>query len=101
MRRHKTDRDDRGLVTIEFVLIAPFLFMLVFLLISLGMYFNAKMTASDQARTQARNAAIACTPTATPSTVSATVTASYNWFVPLLPYTPPPISETVTARCGG
>ncbi len=48
MRRHRTPhRDDRGVVAIEFVLILPFLLMLIMGILVLGNFLSVKAQASN------------------------------------------------------
>ncbi len=55
MRRHRTPhRDDRGVVAIEFVLILPFLLMIIMGILVLGDFLSVKGQASNLARDGAR-----------------------------------------------
>ena len=122
MRRHRTPhRDDRGVVAIEFVLILPFLLMLIMGFLVLGNYLGVKGQASNLARDGARQAAIfPGTPLGDPRlsfvgpqcptsprdpsrsvTVRATLPVELN-SIPLIPAVlPSTLSQEVTMRCGG
>ena len=95
-------RNDRGLVTVEFVMILPVLIMLFLLTHSMGSYFFARNSAADQARIGARNLALACTDTEVASGVikSKSVTPTFTWVVPLIAK-PTANPETASYRCGG
>jgi Flp pilus assembly protein TadG len=95
-------RDDRGLVTVEFVLILPVLIMLFLLILSMGSYFLARNAAADQARIGARNLALACTDAevANGTIKSKSVTPTFTWVVPLIAK-PAANPETASYRCGG
>jgi Flp pilus assembly protein TadG len=102
MKLEKQDRDDRGLATIEFAIVGSVLMLLVFGILSVGIFINAHMQAADKARQQARTAALACSQAdiTAGKTVSATVTPTFPWIVPLVPK-PAAHPQTVTYRCGG
>src|SRR5262245_36616353 len=95
-------RNDRGLVTVEFVMILPVLILLFLVLLSMGSYFLARNAAADQARIDARKAALACTETevASGAIKSKSVTPTFTWVVPLIPK-PAANPETASYRCGG
>ena len=57
-RPHTPSRDDRGVVAIEFVLILPFLLMLLMGILVLGNFLSVKGQASNFARDGARQAAL-------------------------------------------
>jgi Flp pilus assembly protein TadG len=101
-RSPHSKRNDRGLVTIEFVMILPVLVLLLLLILSMGSYFLARNAAADQARIQARNAALACTETEVNSGTikSKSVTPTFTWVVPIIPK-PTANPETASYRCGG
>jgi Flp pilus assembly protein TadG len=99
--QHTPRRDDKGIVAIEFLLVAPLLLMLLFGILSVGFYVSARMQAANTARENARTAALACTPGTTPTFVTGTDTKTYQWIVPLLPSPGGSVTETVQMRCGG
>jgi TadE-like protein len=122
MHRHRTpQRDDRGVVAIELVLILPFLLMLIVGSLVLGNYLGVKGQASNLARDGARKAALfpgtplgdlrlsivgaPCPasprdPTKT-VTVRATLPVALN-SIPLIPAVlPSTLTQEVTMRCGG
>ena len=117
-------RDDRGVVALELVLVAPFLIALIFVIASFGAFFSRKVEVTSAARDAARTLALRGTPTypagMTPSAVvtcaagdttnnaSVTLTASYTFSLPppildKLPILngPKPITAEGTMRCGG
>jgi Flp pilus assembly protein TadG len=112
-----SQRDDRGAVALEVVLVVPILLMLIIGTIVLGSFLNLKTQTSGLARDGARSAALSRSlpadtvvigaPCPTPSdptkfvTVQATkpVTVRNIPFLPTL--LPDTITETVTMRCGG
>jgi hypothetical protein len=120
MRRHSTTphRDDRGVVAIEFVLIIPFLLMLIVGIIVLGNALSLKAQANELARDGARKAALSltlptgtsifsgeCDPPVLPTdsvTVEATKAVSLR-SIPIvgIDVLPSTITEKVTMRCGG
>jgi len=113
----RSKRDDRGVVALELVLIAPFLIALIFAIASFGAFFSKKVDVTSAARDAARTLALRKTPTypagVTPSGVvtcaagdtsnnaSVTLTASYTFSIPLIPLGTRPITATGTMRCGG
>jgi hypothetical protein len=117
-RSVRSQRDDRGVVALEVVLVMPILVMLIFGTIVLGNFLNLKTQTSGLARDGARDAALrqapragtlivegGCHASSNPLTdtvtVSATKTVSLR-SIPLLPaLLPDTITETVTMRCGG
>jgi Flp pilus assembly protein TadG len=102
MKHPPHSHNDSGLATVEFAIVGSLLCLLVFAIISVGIFINAHMQAADAARFQARAAALACSPTdiANGVVVTKTVTQTYAWFVPLVP-SPGPATESVSYRCGG
>lgn len=117
---HTTKRNDQGVVAIEFVLIAPFLLMLLMGIIVLGSYLSIKGQASNLARDGARHAALfpeaslgdarlsivgtACPIPRDPTrsvTVRATLPVALR-SIPLIPIElPSTLPQEVTMRCGG
>jgi hypothetical protein len=112
----RTDRDDRGVVALEFILVLPVLLMLIIGTVVLGNYLSVTTQTVGLARDGARAAALGrplpadtvivsapCSVPVNPDqyvTVEATKPLTLRGipFVPsLLPDT---ISETVTMRCG-
>jgi Flp pilus assembly protein TadG len=98
----RVKRNDRGLVSVEFVMILPVLIMLFLVILSMGSYFLARNAAADKARIQARNLALACTPAEVANGTSKTgsATPAFTWVVPLIP-APAANPEKATYRCGG
>jgi Flp pilus assembly protein TadG len=101
MKRSPHSHEDSGLATVEFAIVGSLLCLLVFAIISVGIFINAHMQAADAARFQARAAALACSPTdiTNGTIVTKTVTKAYAWFVPFIAY-PGDAEETVSYRCG-
>jgi Flp pilus assembly protein TadG len=102
MDRSSHSRNDSGLATVEFAIVGSLLCLLVFAIISVGIFINAHMQAADAARFEARAAALACSPADVTNgvVVTKTVTKTYAWFVPFIPY-PGDAEESVSYRCGG
>jgi biotin transporter BioY len=118
-RSLRSQREDRGVVALEVVLVVPILLMLIIGTVVLGNFLNLKTQTSGLARDGARDAALRETPRAgavivaggctagsdpltDTVTVSATKTVSLR-SIPFLPIdlVPATITETVTMRCGG
>jgi Flp pilus assembly protein TadG len=120
LRRHH----DRGVVAIEFVLVAPFLVALIFAIASFGLWFSKMNQVTGDARDAARALALrdpnwnnsskrpsgasiqsytACA--AGDTTDDAVVTLTYDGSalvsVPGVPLHPPTITSTGRMRCGG
>jgi Flp pilus assembly protein TadG len=117
-RSPRSQRDDRGVVAIEVVIVMPILLMLIIGTVVLGNFLNLKTQTSGLARDGARDAALNQTPRAgtvivaggcnassDPLTDTVTVQATKAVTlrsIPLLPaLLPDTITETVTMRCGG
>jgi hypothetical protein len=120
MRRHRStpQRDDRGVVAIEFVLILPFLLMIIVGILAVGNVVSLKAQANELARDGARKAALGltlpagssvfsgeCNPPVLPDdkvTVQAIKSVSLR-SVPIIgvDFLPATITEKVTMRCGG
>ena len=108
---------DEGVVAIEFVLIAPFLFALIMAIASFGIFFSKKVDVTSAARDAARTLALRGTPSyptgMTPSGIvscaagdmtsnaSVTLTSSYTFSIPFIPLGTKEITATGTMRCGG
>jgi Flp pilus assembly protein TadG len=101
MKRSPHSHEDSGLATVEFAIVGSLLCLLVFAIISVGIFINAHMQAADTARFEARAAALACSPAdiTAGTIVTKTATKAYAWFVPFIPY-PGDAEETVSYRCG-
>jgi Flp pilus assembly protein TadG len=113
-------RSDHGLVSIEFVLVAPFLFMLLYAIAMFGVYAEDRTSLAGSAQDIARANSLALTPPATPTgatatgqhvcttteisnhtgTATVTLTKSYTFDLPVIPFSQT-ITETGSARCGG
>jgi hypothetical protein len=117
MRRSLTkNRNDRGAVAIEVVIVLPILLVLIVGTIVLGNFLAVKTQTTGLARDGARAAALRqplpadtvvigspCPNPADPTrfvTVEATKPVTLR-IIPLLPTLPDTITETVTMRCGG
>jgi Flp pilus assembly protein TadG len=116
-RSLRSDRDDRGVVALEFVLALPFLLMLIIGAVVLGNFLSVKTQTVGLARDGARAAALqkalpadtaivsAPCPNPTDPTQFVTVQAIKSVSlrgIPFLPILlPADITETVTMRCGG
>jgi Flp pilus assembly protein TadG len=115
-------RDDRGVVAIELVLVAPFLMALVFAIASFGSWFAKKNEVTGNAREVARALALrdsswmskvtpgsvvqsstACV--ANNTTGDAVVTLKFDGdalvSIPGIPLNPPDITVTARFRCAG
>ena len=122
MRQLRTSsRGDHGVVAIEFVLILPFLLMLLVGVLVLGNFLSVKGQASNLARDGARRAALfpgtplgdarlsiigpACPASPRDPTRSVTVRAELPVAlrsIPLIPsLLPDTLTQEVTMRCGG
>jgi hypothetical protein len=101
MTRTLRPRNDDGLATVEFAVVGSLLFVLLFGIISVGLFISAHTRAADEARFQARQAALDCTPAqvAANVVVTKTVTKPVTWVVPFIP-SPGAAVETVSYRCG-
>jgi Flp pilus assembly protein TadG len=101
MNRSPHSHDDSGLATVEFAIVGSLLCLLVFAILSVGIFINAHMQAADTARFQARAAALACSPTDISNgvIVTRTATKTFTWFVPFIP-SPGPAVQSVSYRCG-
>lgn len=113
----QSKRDDRGVVALEFVLVAPFLIALLFAIASFGIFFSKQVDVTSAARDAARTLALRGTPTyppgMTPSAVttcapgdttsnaSVTLTATYTFSIPFISLGTKTITATGTMRCGG
>lgn len=110
-------RDDRGAAALEMVLVAPFLFAIVFAIASFGIFFSKKVDVTSAARDAARTLALRGTPTYpagmtasnvvtcpvgnTTSNASVVLTSTYSFSIPGIPLGTRTISATGTMRCGG
>ena len=124
MRRSPHKHDDRGIVLIEFVLIAPILMMLLLGIVEFGQYYNQRVQVTGAARDGARSLALggpadinggdgitvslssaACPPRSDPAfvtrDVTATATMPYTIDVPLFPRSGTITVSGVRMRCGG
>jgi hypothetical protein len=116
--RNQNDRDDRGVVALEMVLVLPILITLIFGVVVLGNALSVKTQTMGVARDGARAAALgkelpadtviigAACPDATDTTQFVTVQATKPILARNIPFVPDSalpdqITETVTMRCGG
>ena len=112
----RSNRDDRGVVAIEFVLVAPFLIALIFAIASFGAFFSRKVEVTGAAREAARTLALRGTPTYpagmtssgvvtcaagdTTNNASVTLSSSYTFSIPFIPLGTKTITATGTGVCG-
>jgi Flp pilus assembly protein TadG len=116
MSRRNRSRNDKGIVALEFVVVAPVLIMLVFAIVSLGGYLSAKVQVTGKARDGARAASLRLTlptgtsiigsPCSTPpdpaQNVTVQATDTYTINIPFYPGNgTQTITKQVTMRCGG
>jgi Flp pilus assembly protein TadG len=116
-------RDQRGVVAIEFVIVFPFLLLILFALVVMGGYFSLKTRTVGAARDGARYYALLQTGTFTPpagitvtrtsaacpprtdpnfNTVNVTVRAQSTFTqTSIIGMGTQTITETATMRCGG
>lgn len=110
-------RDDRGVVALEFVLVAPFLFAFILIIAQFGIYFSTTVDVNDAARDAARTLALRGTPTYpagvtasnvvtcaagdTASNARVTLTTSYTFDIPFISLGTKSIIAIGTMRCGG
>ena len=116
-RTTHTKRDDSGVVAIEFIVVVPFLLMLIVGIVVLGNALAIKTQTTGLARDGARAASLglplpadavivggAC-PTPADATQFVTVQATKPVTVRSIPFLPAVLpanlTETVTMRCGG
>jgi Flp pilus assembly protein TadG len=109
--------DDRGVAALEMVLVAPFLFALIFAIASFGIFFSKKVDVTSAARDAARTLALRGTPTYpagmtptnvvtcpvgnTTSNASVELRSEYTFAIPGIPLGTKTIIATGTMRCGG
>jgi Flp pilus assembly protein TadG len=112
-----TERDDQGVVALEFVLVVPFLMVFIMIIASFGVFFSKKVDVTSAARDAARTLALRGTPTYpdgmdesavvpcdagdTTSNASVTLTSSYTFSIPFIPLGTKSIVAEGTMRCGG
>ena len=123
MGRSLNSRNDKGVAAIEFVLVAPFLLLILFAVVNMGGYMAAKTRTVGAARDQARYEALlrtgpapvmptgitvtmetaACPPRADPTfnTKNVRVRAEYDFDFPSYLPVNGHIVERATMRCGG
>ena len=129
MRSPKRHTDDRGIVAIEFVLVFPFLVLMLFAIVAFGNYLSNTTAATGAARDGARVAALGqpapgtingvsvtysyaggvCRLPGDPNyaysashTVTATATTTYDLSIPLYPGSGvKTITQTVSMACSG
>ena len=108
-------RNDRGVVAIEFVLVAPILFMLIFAVAEFGAFFEKKTDVTGQAYNAARSLALTGSVGALPAgnnvasssgcggaATNAVVTISqgtYTFSVPFIPLGSQPLVATGRFPC--
>ena len=123
-RSARTNRDDRGVVAIEFVLVAPFLIALIFSIAQFGIFFARKVEVESVARDAARTLALspgmapaAAVPTGmtldstktnagcvagnTTSDARINLKSDYTFSIPLIPIGTKTIQVEGRMRCGG
>jgi hypothetical protein len=123
MGRSPNSRDDKGVAAIEFVLVAPFLFLILFATTFMGGYMSAKTRTVGAARDYARYEALlrtgpapvvptgvsltletaGCPPRTDPTfnTRDVRVRAEYDFDFPSYLPVNGHITERATMRCGG
>ena len=117
LRTHRDERDDRGVIALEFVLALPFLLMLIIGIVVLGTALSVKTQTTGLARDGARAAALrkplpaetvvvgAACPDPTDTTIFVTVEATKPVTLRSIPFLPTLLpenfTESVTMRCGG
>ena len=116
-RSTHTQRDDRGVVALEFIVVLPFLLALIVGVVVLGNALSIKTQTTGLARDGARAASlglalpsdtvivgVSC-PTPSDATRFVTVRATKPVTVRSIPFLPAvlpaTLTETVTMRCGG
>jgi Flp pilus assembly protein TadG len=67
MRLSPHTRSDRGVVAIEFVIVFPFLLLILFAIVVMGGYMSAKIQLTGAIRDAARAGALAVTPPTPPA----------------------------------
>ncbi len=123
-RTRNTNKDDRGVVAIEFVLVAPFLIALIFSIAQFGIFFSKKVEVESAARDAARTLALspgmapaAAVPTGmtldstktnvgcvagnTTSDARVNLVSNYTFSIPLIPLGTKTIRVEGRMRCGG
>jgi Flp pilus assembly protein TadG len=118
--RRRTHPDDKGIAALEFVIIAPLFFMLLFGICSFGVAWSAKVQVSGAANDAARAAALhqpytppsgvtispaisatSC-PTGSTTTFNITTTkATPNLKIPTFGLLPGTVTQTVKVQCVG
>ena len=127
MRRTRhTNKDDRGVVAIEFVLVAPFLIALIFSIAHFGIFFAKKVEVESAARDAARTLALSpgmapadavpsgmtldttggrtnvgCVAGNTTSDARVNLASNYTFSIPLIPLGTKTIRVEGKMRCGG
>ena len=114
------DPDDRGVVAVEFVLVAPLLIALILMIAQFGIFFSAKVETESVARDAARTLAlggpsavvvtppgwtasgiVTCPAGNTSSDAVVTFTRTYTFSIPGVPLGTKTITATGRMRCGG
>jgi len=112
---HSPKHDDRGLATIEFVLLVPFLSILIFAVASIGGFFYKKTNVTGQAYHAARSVALtgavgtlpagstatintACAPGITNAVVTVSA-GTYAFVIPVITLTSSPLTATGKYPC--
>ena len=125
MRRARhTSKDDRGVVAVEFVLVAPFLIALIFSIAHFGIFFAKKVEVESAARDAARTLAltpgmapaaampsgmtldttktnVGCVAGNTTSDARVNLASDYTFSIPLIPLGTKTIRVEGKMRCGG
>ena len=117
----RSKRDDQGVVALEFVLVAPILFALIFTIAQFGIFFSRQVETESTARDAARTLAIGgptavvtapagwtvtgvvkCATGDTSSNATVTFSRTYTFSIsPFLPLGTKTITATGKMRCGG
>ena len=100
MDRPPLSRKDSGLATVEFAIVGSLLCLLVFAIISVGIFINAHMQAANDAHVEAARCS-ACTPTQSPPGHSEQ-NCHQDLRVVRSPHSfPRPLQSRASYRCGG
>jgi len=118
--RVHSNSDDRGVVALEFVLVAPFLFALIFTIAQFGIFCSRQVETESVARDAARTLALGgptavvtvptgwtatgivkCATGDTTNNATVTFSRTYDFSIPLVPLGTRTIAATGKMRCGG
>ena len=103
MDRSPNSRNDSGLATVEFAIVGSLLCLLVFAIISVGIFINAHMQAAKRRSRRSFAPLLSLVRRRKSPTESSWKELSpkpYAWVVPFIPY-PGDAQESAGYRCGG